>query len=199
MARGKSCEGFTAPVVGTDEVITAALLSRLASLTPGADVNMEPGSSLLDEVGHRWLARVAPEAVAEQTSTREAVAAAQADLDRVRGLLADGTFTVEDAASVMPRLRARLAAAQARAAVVPSAVADVSPLLDLTRSRPAWDSLPVEERRALLALAVAEVRVAPARGRGRRFVARDRLAITWTDGTTTTGSDAWPTLEPFVA
>jgi DNA invertase Pin-like site-specific DNA recombinase len=184
MARGKGCAGFTAPTSGTDEAIVTALLHRLVSL--------EPGDGLLEEVGHRWTARVAPEAVAQQEEARAALAAAEADLARVRDLVAAGTFDLEDAAAVMPRLRERVNAARANLSAVPAVVADVTPLLDLAQSRPAWDSLPLEERRALVGLAVEEVHVSPAKGRGYRFSARDRLNVKWTDGTTTRGADAWP-------
>lgn len=184
MARGKGCRGFTAPVDGTDEAVSTALLHRL--------VTLEPGDGLLDEVGDRWTARVAPESVAEREEARKAHDAAVADLERIRGLIADGTFDAADAAAVMPRLRERVASALARLEQAPRMVADVTPLLDVAQSRPAWDGLPVEERRALIGLAVETVEVAPARGRGFRFSPRERLTVTWADGTTTRGADAWP-------
>ncbi|MGW4502411.1 recombinase family protein [Micromonospora sp. NPDC004336] len=173
---GHPCDGFTAPVRQTEEAVSLALLSRLAAL--------EPGDPLLEAVADAWVARVAPEELAARDAAQDALDAARADLARVRRLVVAGAFTDEDAAEVMPELRAKVQAAEEALAVIPIPEADISPLLGLTQSVPAWFDLPEAERRDLLGLAVAEVRVSRASGRGIRFRPDERLLIVWADGAT---------------
>ncbi|MDG4803897.1 recombinase family protein [Micromonospora sp. WMMD980] len=172
---GKRCGGFTAPLAETDEAVSLAFLRRLAEL--------ESGDPLLEAVADAWVARVAPEDLAARDSAQDALDAARADLARMRRLIAAGTFTEEDAAEVMPELRAKVKAAEDALARIPIPEADISPLLDLAQSVPAWFDLPEAERRGLLGLAIAEVRATRAAGRGTRFRPDERLLIVWADGT----------------
>ncbi len=175
-ARGKGCPGFTAPVKGANDAVAFAFLSKLAAL--------DPGDELLEAVADAWVARVNPETVSARAAALADLEAARADIARVRRLVAAGTFDEEDAADVMPRMRAAVKAAEERLAAIPEPTADVSPLLDMVQSVEAWDMLELGEQRELLALAIKEVRVSPAKGRGYRFDPASRLTIVWADGTT---------------
>ncbi|WP_433530750.1 recombinase family protein [Micromonospora sp. CA-263727] len=173
---GRTCDGFTVPISDTDEAISLAFLHRLATL--------EPGDPLLDAVADAWTARVAREDIDARDAAQDALDEARADLARVRRLAAAGTFTDEDVAEVMPELRAKVKAAEDALAAVPVPQADISPLLDLAQSIPAWFDLPTNERRPLLGLAISEVRPTKADRRGVRFKPSERLLIVWADGTT---------------
>ncbi|MCZ7421646.1 MULTISPECIES: recombinase family protein [unclassified Micromonospora] len=173
---GRDCAGFTAPTVETDDAVSLAFLYRLAAL--------EPGDPLLEAVADAWVARVAPDDIAARDAAQDALDAARANLARVRRLTASGAFTEEDAAEVMPELRAKVKAAEDALARIPIPEADISPLLDLAQSVPAFFDLPEHERRGLLGLAVAKVTATRAGTRGVRFKPTERLLITWADGTT---------------
>lgn len=173
---GKTCGGFSAPMAETDEAISLAFLARLAAL--------EPGDPLLEAVADAWVARVAPDDIAAREAAQDALDAARADLARIRRLVASGAFTDEDAAEVMPEARAKVAAAERALAAIPLPEADISPLLDMAQSVPAFFDLPERERRALLGLTIAKVEASRAGTRGVRFKPAERLLITWADGTT---------------
>ncbi|MEV6366220.1 recombinase family protein [Micromonospora musae] len=173
---GRACSGFTAPTVETDDAVSIAFLGRLATL--------EPGDPLLEVVADAWVARVAPEDLAARDAAQDALDAARADLARIRRLVVSGAFTEEDAADVMPDARAKVAAAEAALAAIPLPDVDISPLLDMAQSMPAWFDLPEGERRALLGLAIARVEASPAGRRGVRFRPEERVVVTWADGST---------------
>ncbi|PWU44488.1 hypothetical protein DLJ46_25710 [Micromonospora globispora] len=179
---GRACDGFTAPTAESDEAVSIAFLGRLATL--------EAGDPLLEAVADAWVARVAPDDIAAREAAQDALDAARADLARVRRLVAAGTFDEADATAVMPELRANVAAAEAALARIPVPDADISPLLDLAQSVPAFFDLPEHERRGLIALAITNVEASRARSRGVRFDPTDRLLITWADGTTSRPSPA---------
>lgn len=120
-----------------------------------------------------------PASAVEREVAPAAADAIDGDLARARRLPVAGNLTEDDAAVELPRLRQQRAAAVADLAALPSVVLDVGPLLDLVQSRDAWDDLPDDERRELLPLAIDEVRVAPAAGRGVRFKPDERVAIDW--------------------
>lgn len=181
---GRACPGFTAPTADVDDSVSLAFLARLAAL--------EPGDPLLEAVADAWVARVAPEDIAAREAAQDALDAARADLARIRRLVASGVFTEEDAAEVMPEARAKIAAAEQALAAIPLPDADISPLLDMTQSMPAFFALPEGERRALLALAIARVEATPAGRRGVRFRPEERLVITWADGSTSPGAPIAP-------
>lgn len=177
-ANGRACPApFTAPVEGLDEVLSSMFLRRLAAT--------EPGDALLDEVAHRWALREAPEAAADAQAVREEIEALDADLARARRLAVSGVLTEDEAADEISRLRSLLDTARARLAGTAAPTADISPLLDTVLSREAWGALEVAERRALIGLAVREVRVTSAGGRGRRFRPAERVRVTWADGSET--------------
>ncbi|WP_346537387.1 recombinase family protein [Micromonospora sp. DPT] len=178
---GRDCAGFTAPTVETDDAVSVAFLSRLATL--------EPGDPLLEAVADAWVDRVAPDDIAARDAAQDALDLARAELARVRRLAIAGTITEQEAAEEMPRLREQVAAAEQTLARVPIPDADISPLLDLAQSVPAFFELRERERRGLLGLAVAQVTASRAATRGVRFKPAERLLITWADGTTSRPAD----------
>lgn len=186
---GTTCEGFTAPERGTDEAVVDAFLRRLA-IDPEDEDEDPHRVELLAEVARRWAARVDPEAVSERNRLAEVLARFEADLARVVDLAAAGVLTMEEAAQRLPGLRARVADARGALASLPDPQGDMTPLLDMTQSREAWDVLPVEERRSLLALAIDRVTVTRAPSRGARFYPGERVLIHWVSppgGTTPAG------------
>ncbi len=172
MSNGLTCTApFTAPRDGVDQYVAHRFLSYLAAL--------EPHDERLVGIAERWTAHVDPASTEERTAAQVAVDAVDADL--ARRLAVSGVLTEDEAAVEMIRLRAlRVGAARALASLPPAAV-DVSPLLDLAQSREAWEELPAAEQSALLALAIREVRVTRASGRGVRFNPEARVFIVWLD------------------
>lgn len=172
LANGLKCSApFTAPRDGVDDYVATRFLSYLATL--------EPNDERLVGIAARWTAHVDPATVEERTAAQTALDAVDADLARARRLSVSGVLTEEEAASEMTRLRKHRQSAADALAALPSASIDVSPLLDLAQSRDAWEALPVAERRELLALAIREVRISRASGRGVRFDPATRLSIEW--------------------
>ncbi|WP_329105465.1 recombinase family protein [Micromonospora sp. NBC_01699] len=172
---GKGCLGFSCPVPDADAAVSLSFLARVASL--------EPGDPLLEAVADAWVAKVSPDLLTERQAAQDSLDVARADLARVRRLVVAGTFDEQDAAETMPRLREAVQAAEGRLGALPLPEADISPLLDMAQSVPAWEALPLPERRSLLGLAIREVRATRADGRGLRFHPQDRLTIVWADGT----------------
>lgn len=175
---GTTCPGFTAPEARTDEAVVDAFLRRLA-IDPEDEAEDPHRVELLAEVARRWAARVDPEAVTERNRLAEVVAKFDADLARVLDLMASGLMTKDEAAQRLPGLRSRVAEARAALASLPDPQGDMTPLLDMTQSREAWDALPLDERRSLLALAIERVTVSRASGRGVRFYPGERVLIHW--------------------
>jgi DNA invertase Pin-like site-specific DNA recombinase len=175
---GTSCLGFNAPERRTDEAVVDAFLRRLA-IDPEDEAEDPHRVELLAEVARRWAARVDPEAVTERNRLAEVLARFEADLARVVDLAAAGVLTREEAAQRLPGLRSRVAEARAALAMLPGPEGDMTPLLDMTQSREAWEALPVEERRALLGLAIERVTVTRAPSRGARFYPGERVLIHW--------------------
>jgi DNA invertase Pin-like site-specific DNA recombinase len=175
---GTTCEGFNAPEARTDEAVVDAFLRRLA-IDPEDEAEDPHRVELLAEVARRWAARVDPAAATERNRLAEVLARFEADLARVVDLAAAGVLTTEEAAQRLPALRARVAEARAALATLPGPEGDMTPLLDMTQSREAWEALPVDERRALLGLAIERVTVSKAPSRGARFYPGERVLIHW--------------------
>ncbi|WP_159619869.1 recombinase family protein [Arthrobacter zhaoguopingii] len=174
MARGLDCDSpFTAPRVGVDEYVARRFLSYLAAL--------EPGDGRLDRIAERWAVHVDPTSAAERAEAQSAVDAVEADLARARRLAVSGVLTEEEAAAEISRLRTLLKRAGEALGALPRPEVDVSPLLDLVESAEAWEALPGQDRRDLLTLAIREVRVSRASGRGVRFDPSSRVSIAWID------------------
>lgn len=165
------CPGFTAPADALDDYVGRAFRQRLAAL--------DPGDALLYVVADAWTARRDPVSREARAEAEDAVALAREALSRLQRLAVSGVLDEVEAARQAPALRRRVREAEARLAALPSPVGDLSVLLDLVLTEEAWDVLPVAERRALLALAVDEVRVSRARGRGYRFDPAERVVIVW--------------------
>ncbi|GAA2843745.1 hypothetical protein Acy02nite_68240 [Actinoplanes cyaneus] len=175
-ANGHPCPGFTAPVAEIESAVSLAFLSRLATL--------EPGEPLLEAVADAWVARVSPDDLDAREAAQDALDAARDELARVRRLVVSGVFTEQDAAEVMPELRRSVEEAEQSLAAIPLPDADISPLLDLAQSVPAFEALPTPERAGLLALAIERVTCTRAGTRGVRFEPDQRVTIHWKDGTT---------------
>lgn len=174
MANGLACDApFSAPRDGVDQYVAHRFLSYLAA--------MEPDDGRLVGIAERWTAHVDPASVEERTAAQTALDAVDADLARARRLAVSGVLTEDEAAEEMTRLRKLRAVAAEALAALPAAGVDVGPLLDLAQSREAWEALPDDERRAVLALAIREVRITRASGRGVRFKPEERVAIDWLD------------------
>lgn len=172
LSNGNDCP---APCTGlmqhVDDYVSARFLAMLATL--------DPEDPLLGEIAARWVARTDPGSAAERAEAEAAVEAVDADLARARRLAVSGVLTEDEAAEEIGRLRRLRAAAVERLAALPSPDIDISPLLDLAQSRAAWDDLPLAERRALLGLAIREVRLSRAGRRGVRFDAEKRVRVVW--------------------
>lgn len=172
MGAGNPCaRPFNAPRGGLDDYVTGRFLSYLATL--------EPDDERLVSIAERWTAHVDPASDSERRAAQAALDAVDADLSRARRLAVSGVLTEDEAAVEIQRLRGHRAKAAEDLALLPTGTLDVGPLLDLARSREAWDDLPVDERRELLPLAIDEVRVGPAKGRGYRFKPEERVTVVW--------------------
>ncbi|QCU77254.1 recombinase family protein [Citricoccus sp. SGAir0253] len=172
LAAGNPCERpFSAPRGGLDDYVTGRFLSYLATL--------EPDDERLVAIAERWTAHVDPASDVERRAAQAALDAVDADLARARRLAVAGILTEDEAAVELRRLRSHRAKAAEELAALPTGTLDVAPLLDLAQSREAWDALPLDERRELLPLAIDEVRVGPAKGRGYRFTPEERVTFVW--------------------
>lgn len=186
---GSACPGFTAPEDRVDDAVVDTFLRYLA-VDPEEETD-EARLALLVEVGRRWAIKADPEAEVARIRLSEALTVAEADVARVTKLLVSGVLEEEEAAEHLPGLRARRDALRADIAALPDPEGDISPLLDLTQSREAWDALPVDERRSLLALAIDRVTVSRAPGRGAAFYPGERVLVHWVNppgGTTPAGA-----------
>lgn len=174
MANGVSCEApFTAPREGVDDHVAERFLMYLAA--------MEPEDPRLASIAERWTAHTDPASAEERAAAQQTLDAVDADLARARRLAVSGVLTEEEAAAEMGRLRSLRAQAVDALGSLPAPVLDVSPLLDLVQSSEAWTALPADEQRALLAMAIGEVRIRRAPGRGVRFDPLARVSIAWLD------------------
>jgi DNA invertase Pin-like site-specific DNA recombinase len=177
---GRPCPSHTtAYITAVDRAVVAAWIGKLAAA--------EPGDPLLEAVAERWVAQHDPAIIREratiQTALDDAIASL-ADLEDARYLRNE--FQGADAVKRWDRLRERLSARveglRRNLSDFPLPEADISSLLDPALTREAWELATVEERRALLGLAINGVTVLPAEGRrGYRFDPAKRLRFSWAD------------------
>lgn len=141
---------------------------------------MEPDDPRLRIVADRWLAEANPVPIRERERLaveRDEVAARvdAADTDHyVRG-----TLSADRHARITSALEARIRRIDEDLAALPRPEADFAPLLDPERSLPAITAAEVPEARRLLRLAITRVDVTPAPKAGARFVAPERMRLTW--------------------
>lgn len=179
-ASGRLCEGFTAPMEAVDDVVTSMVLKRVGA--------HEPGEELLGQIALRWTRISFPEQYADVDAARERLSDLEEQLGRVQNLAVSGVFTADEAARRVQDLRVAINEERATMSRLAPAVADLTPLLDLYQSRPAWEALPLPRRREILRLAVERVEVTRSAGRGKKFLPSERLRVHWTDGTASTPS-----------
>ncbi|UQU64871.1 recombinase family protein [Couchioplanes caeruleus] len=185
---GRPCPAHTtAFIAAVDRSVVDGWVSRLAAA--------EPGDRLLEAVAERWVAQHDPDIIRERATIQAALddaSAALVDLEDARYLR--GEFQGADAVKRWERLRERLSGRveglRRNLADFPLPEADISPLLDPVQTREAWEAAKVDERRALLALALDYVTVLPAAGRrGVRFDPAARLRFAWADESTPATAD----------
>ena len=173
---GGRCKGFSAPADDMDDYVTGRALIFLSSLDPQSEATREAIAA--------WVGETDDAAKAERRAGETTVAAAKADLARVRRLVVMGVLNDDEAAAEMPRLRDALARAESlladrqAAATVMSAAA----LQDLQYIAEAWDDLDQAAQRRIIEATVRTVDVYRAPYRGARFVGGQRAVITFADG-----------------
>jgi DNA invertase Pin-like site-specific DNA recombinase len=180
---GHPCDGYAnAQIAAVDRAVAVAFTARLAAL--------EPGDPLLDAVAERWIARTDPDVIQSRATISAALEDAEArlaDLEDARYLRNefDGPEAVKRWTRLHAHLSARVAGLRVNLSEHALPDADISALLDAEQTREAWELATVAERRALLALAIDSIEVAPSRGRGFRFDPAERLRVTWADQSAT--------------
>lgn len=187
-SRGYSCsapKGTGVPHVritsSVEHIVPRLALRRLATL--------EPDSPELLAVAEAWATETgqAPDA-GERRIREDAVEVARAEVDRVVRLVAKGLIEEDEAARLLPDLRAAVREAEARLAELGASAVDVSALLDLaatadtpeadpTGEGSAWAALSTADQRAVLAALLETVDVLPTT-RGARNV-KARLRPVW--------------------
>jgi site-specific DNA recombinase len=164
-----------APGGAYQQALDRAVVRRWMDRLTGASLE----DPLLAVVAERWAAVQAPEIMAKRRAISgairdgEAALATLADDHYVRGLVdREGFLKVAEA------LTHRIDGLKERLDSTPSPTADVSGLLDAVTLQETWAAASTGERRDLLRLALAEVRVSQG-VRGRRFDPAARLEFTW--------------------
>ncbi|WP_353707239.1 recombinase family protein [Cellulosimicrobium sp. ES-005] len=173
------CGGYGCPEEDMNDYVVGRALIFLSSLDPEDEVTRSAFAA--------WAGEADPAVRAELTVREGALAAAEAELARVRRLAVVGILTEEEAAAELPRLRAAVGAAkQALTARSESDLVTPESLRDLQYLAEAWDDLDRAAQRRIIEAVVREVRVVKAPYRGARFSGPQRAIITFVDGST------WP-------
>lgn len=134
-------------------------------------------SPLVRLVAARLGARLNPEAGEQRAEAAEVIRHATAEVERIENLLIDGRIGDAVADKRRASAQATIAAAEARLAAIVEVVPTAA---DLRAHLETWDTLPLDDRRALLAMAIDRVLSATV-GQGKRVAAEDRLTIEWNE------------------
>lgn len=145
--------------------------------------NSEPDDPLLAEVARRWSAVTLPEANADETALRMAVAVADEQLQRVWTDRRAGRYSGPSErffdADLDEATTALRAAQQSLTAARGSTSVDITFLLEQESLEAAWAEADLPLRRELLGLAIDEIWVTKAARRGIPFNGDERVRIKW--------------------
>ena len=134
-------------------------------------------SPLVRLVVARLGARLNPEAGMERAEADEVIRHATAEIERIEELLIDNRIGDVVADRRRAAAKATIAAAEARLAAIVEVVPTAA---DLRAHLASWDTLPLDDQRALLAMAIDRVLSATV-GQGKRVAPEDRLTIEWNE------------------
>lgn len=162
------CEGNYASIKQTDHWIGERYVAAISA--------MEPGDELWEAAVNGWVRREHPEVVGDAESTGSDVADAEAALERLADLLADGVLDVETYTRQRERLAERLERAKEAARRAQRRIANVTPFLDAESLREVWQNAERVQRRDLLLDVAEHVVIHPATGP--KF-SPDRVEIAW--------------------
>lgn len=162
------CEGNYASIKHVDHWIGEQYVTAVSA--------MEPGDELWEAAVQGWVRREHPEAVGDAEVAEGDVADAEAALDRLADLLADGVLDAETYTRQRARLEDRLSRAKEAERAARKKVADVTPFLDAETLREVWASAGPVAKRDLLLDVADHVVIQPATGP--KFHP-DRVVICW--------------------
>lgn len=172
-AAGRLCPGNVVNAGPVEDMVTQRVLSQINLL--------DPDDPLFVEVARRWTAATDPATAQERRAREIALEDAQARLaalEDARWLRGEFDGREDRYEVIRAKLEAQVRTAEAALAARPVDV-DVNPLIHaLERRRDSWRTVPLEDRRAVLALLLDAVLVRKAAGFGPRFNRR-RVWIKW--------------------
>ncbi|NYI06056.1 recombinase family protein [Allostreptomyces psammosilenae] len=174
VTRGVSvCKGSTTLSSRVDHAVGQAWIRHVTAL--------DPEDPVLITIGRRWLAFSDPETQAKKEHARQALEAAQR---RVKKLEEDyylfGKLSEERYEELSSQQRATIEAMVATLEAM-DAETDLSPLLDATSLREAWEDADVPTRRMLLKCTLGSkgIIIYPAKRRGDKSPILERLEFDW--------------------
>jgi DNA invertase Pin-like site-specific DNA recombinase len=173
------CVGFTAPMMKIDTYVIGQFMAML-QFSPD-------DSPLVRLVAARLGVRQNPGAANERAEATKVISHARAEVERIEDLLIDGR--IGDAVADRRRAAAlnTIAVAEARLA---SIIEHVPTGADLRRHLASWDTLALDDQRALLAMAVDRIYAVKV-GQGRKTTPGDRLVIEWNEAATLAAVEAF--------
>jgi DNA invertase Pin-like site-specific DNA recombinase len=173
------CIGFTAPMAVIDTYVIGQFMAML-QFSPD-------DSPLVRLVAARLGVRQNPGAERERVEAAEVIRHARAEVERIENLLIDGR--IGDAVADRRRAAAlnTISVAEARQAAI---VEHVPTGADLRRHLASWDTLALDDQRALLGMAIDRI-LAIKVGQGNKVAPGDRLEIEWNKAATVNAVDAF--------
>ena len=153
-----------------EEIVVARSLIRLGAL--------EPDAPEYEEIARRWGLVENPADNAQRSTLQEDLAATEQRLETIASLFAGGTLDADQFATMTAPVAERQRQLRSELASLPEPGVDLEPLLDLSRFRDdedgpswgpnsAWDNLPTDRKRSVLACLADSVIVHPKERKGR--------------------------------
>jgi DNA invertase Pin-like site-specific DNA recombinase len=165
----ETCIGHTIGVDVADTWVTAQFMATL-KLSPD-------DSPLVRLVAARLGARLNPTAGTERAEAVEVIRHATAEVERIEDLLIDGRIGDAVAGRRRAAAMATIAAAEQRLAAIPDNIPSAA---DLRQHLETWDTLDLDDQRALLAMAIDRV-LSTKVGQGKKIGPAERLTIEWSE------------------
>jgi DNA invertase Pin-like site-specific DNA recombinase len=149
--------------------------------------NAEPDDLLVQVVADRWAANVQPQATADSKAALMALTDAEERLSQVWDDRRRGLYSGPSEGFFAPALQEASAAVLAAKQALNKSVSNLGPdvvgfLMDPNSCEDAWERADEATKRDLLKLAIDEIKITKAPGRGQPFDGMARTSFKWADG-----------------